>query len=153
MSGSLMFHGGYKQPVNRIVPVEERQDFIKRVSSCKKYFISDGDLSSLYAIGEGILTPLEGPMNSGVFKKVLNGEVVTLNGSDYAWTIPISFPISAGEVKDISEGEELGIYNGDNALVASLVVEDVFRFDKQFFIETVYGTSRHDLSLWKSLLP
>src|SRR5207253_5368376 len=89
-------HGGLQEPVERMVPAAEVGEFRKRVAGLKKVPINDADLSSLYRIGDGGLSPLTGPMDRATVDRVLDGEVFLHNGKAYAWTIPIVFPADKG---------------------------------------------------------
>src|SRR5205807_3362341 len=86
-------HGGVSEPVNRTVPAAEAADFGKQAAGLKKVPVSDADLSSLYRLGDGGLSPLTGPMDKATFDRVLDEEVIERDGKLYAWTIPISFPV------------------------------------------------------------
>src|SRR5262245_24193629 len=97
MSDLIPPHGGVAEPINRQVPAEERADFVKRAASPSKLPVSDADLSTLYRLGDGGLSPLTGPMDRETFDHVLDEEVIVRDGKKYAWTIPLSFPV-AGEV-------------------------------------------------------
>src|SRR6266404_4221583 len=95
-------HGGLQEPVDRLVLPAEAEDFRKRVASLKKIPVSDADLSSLYRIGDGGLSPLIGPMDRGTVNRVLDEEMLQHGGKAYAWTIPIVFPVDrtlAGSLK------------------------------------------------------
>ena len=88
-------HGG-KGLVNRILPELEKEVILKKQSYFKTYTLSNADLSMFYRIADGGLSPLEGPMDSEEFYRVLDEEVIERNGRNYAWTIPIAFPRSGG---------------------------------------------------------
>src|SRR5260370_35591507 len=86
-------HGGLTEPVNRTVPASEASDFRKSLQGLRRLPISDADLSSLYRLGAGGLSPLIGPMDQETFRRVLDDEVIVHNGKSYTWTIPVSFPV------------------------------------------------------------
>ena len=65
--------------------------------------ISNADLSSLYRIGDGGLSPLTGPMTRAEWDRVLDEEVIVRDGKKYAWTIPIAFPVT-GRASRHTEG-------------------------------------------------
>src|SRR4051812_44526353 len=95
-------HGGLTEPVNRQVPSEEVADFKAHLSSLPAVPISDADLSTLYRLGDGGLSPLNGPMDRPTFERVLEEEVIVHGGKKYAWTIPLAFPVTelqAGQLK------------------------------------------------------
>src|ERR1700746_1064879 len=87
-------HGGLTEPVQWVVPAEETAEFRTQGATRLRCPISDADLSSLYRLGDGGLSPLTGPMDRETFQRVLAEEVIERNGKLYAWTIPISFPIA-----------------------------------------------------------
>src|SRR6516162_6461223 len=86
-------HGGVSEPVNRTVSAAEVADFTKHAAGLTRIPVSDADLSTLYRIGDGGLSPLTGAMNQATFERVLDDEVLLSRGKAYAWTIPLSFPI------------------------------------------------------------
>ena len=80
-------HGGVGEPINRTVS-DLGGPFAKSIT------LSDADLSSLYRIGDGALSPLTGPMTGEEWNRVLDEEVIVRGGKKYAWTIPIAFPVT-----------------------------------------------------------
>ncbi|MBM4071613.1 MAG: sulfate adenylyltransferase [Planctomycetes bacterium] len=137
-------HGGLSEPVDRTVPAAEAKEFTKQAASHKRVPISDADLSSLYRIGDGGLSPLTGPMDKATFDRVLDDEIIQHNGKAYAWTIPISFPVAADLAKSIKTGETVGLVNSKDEIVGTLVVKDIFPYDKMRYLKSVYLTERTD---------
>src|SRR5262249_62144941 len=82
-------HGGLCEPVNRTVPAEEATDFRKRAAALKRGPISDADLSSLYPMGAGGVSPLAGPIGLTSHPPVLAAQGITQLGKALAWTIPL----------------------------------------------------------------
>src|SRR3712207_4805283 len=87
-------HGGGSETVDRNVAQQEEADFRARMASLPRVPVSDADLSTLYRIGDGGLSPLTGGMDRETFDRVLDEEVLIRNGKRYAWTIPLSFPVA-----------------------------------------------------------
>src|SRR5262249_19598025 len=104
-------HGGLSEPVNRTVPAEEVGDFRRRATAMKRVPISDADLSSLYRLGDGGLSPLTGPMDRATFQRVLDDEVLVRDGKAYAWTIPISFLVDRALAGSLKVGETVALMN------------------------------------------
>lgn len=144
MTDLIAPHGGLSEPVNRTVPAEEQAEFKKQAASLKRVPVSDADLSSLYRLGDGGLSPLTGPMDRETFDRVLADEVIINNGKPYAWTIPISFPAERAAADSIKRGETVALVNSRQEVVGTLEVRDVFPFDKARYIKSVYGTDRTD---------
>jgi sulfate adenylyltransferase len=130
-------HGGVNEPINRTV-ADLGGPFAKNI------VLSDADLSSLYRIGDGALSPLTGPMTSEEWNRVLDEEVVIRGGKKYAWTIPIAFPITDVEAAAIKVGDTVGLKNSSGATVGKLTVGDVYAWDKPKYIKGVYSTERTD---------
>jgi sulfate adenylyltransferase len=130
-------HGGVNVPVNRTVD-EVGGPFAKNV------WLSDADVSSLYRIGDGALSPLTGPMTGEEWNRVLDEEVIVRDGKKYAWTIPIAFPITDEEAAAIKAGDTVGLKDNRGELVGKLEVRDVYPWDKAKYIKGVYATERTD---------
>jgi sulfate adenylyltransferase len=144
MSDLIPPHGGLSEPVNRHVPIEEVADVRARASSLPRVAISDADLSTLYRLGDGGLSPLTGPMNREAFDRVLDEEVIVHDGKKYAWTIPLSFPIDESQAKTLKPGQTVALVNAANEVVGTLDVQDVFAWDKTRYVKSVYATDRWD---------
>jgi sulfate adenylyltransferase len=129
-------HGGLTEPANRT-----RDDV---GTYPKKVALSDADLSSLYRIGDGGLSPLTGPMTQGEWDRVLDEEVIVRNGKKYAWTIPIAFPVDEATAKVLKGGETVSLVNSKGEAVGSLDVRDVYPWDKKKYLKIVYQTERTD---------
>jgi len=79
-------------------------NFKAAAESLPKVPVSSADVSTVYRLGDGTLSPLTGPMNSATYHRVLDESVIENNGKLYAWTVPISFPITADLAKTIKAG-------------------------------------------------
>src|SRR5215213_9684282 len=97
-------HGGLTEPVNRT------RDEVG--THPKKVPLSDADLSTLYRIGDGGLSPLTGPMGREEYDRVLDEEVIVRGGKKYAWTIPLSFPVSEELAKSLKPGQTVALTDG-----------------------------------------
>ena len=137
-------HGGLTEPVNRQVGAGEAGEFRRGAAGFKRVAISDADLSSLYRMGDGGLSPLAGPMDRATFDRVLDEEVVISNGKPFAWTIPISFPVDKSAAASLKVGETVSLVNCKDEIVGTLKISDIFPFDKARYIKGVYATERTD---------
>ena len=97
-------HGGLAAPVDRVVPLAQRAAFLKEASKLPKLRVSRADLSTVYRISDGALSPLEGPMRGEVYAKVLERQCIEAGGKRYAWTIPLALPIADDEAARLSRG-------------------------------------------------
>jgi len=137
-------HGGLSEPVNRTVPADQIADFTGWAAKFQRVAVSDADLSSLYRLGDGGLSPLTGPMDQATYDRVLDEEVIIHNGKPYAWTIPISFPVAKDQASHLKAGETVALVNSKQEVVGSLEIRDVFPWDKAKYIKGVYATERTD---------
>ena len=136
MADLILPHGGLTEPTNRT-----REDV---GTHAKKVILSDADLSSLYRIGDGGLSPLTGPMTRETWDRVLDEEVIVHNGKKYAWTIPIAFPVDDATARALKAGETVSLTNSRGEVVGSLDVKDVYLWDKMKYLKSVYQTDRTD---------
>ena len=81
-------HGGLDDLVDCSVPLSSRRQFHEEASKLPSVVVSNADLSTVYRIGDGTLSPLEGPMKKAVYERVLDEAVIESRGKDYSWTIP-----------------------------------------------------------------
>ena len=117
MSDLIPPHGGVSEPVNRTV-ADLGGPFALTVA------LSDADLSSLYRIGDGGLSPLTGPMTGAEWNQALDEEVIVRDGKKYAWTIPIAFPVTDAEASSLKVGETVGLTN-NGKLVGVISLSDL----------------------------
>ncbi len=144
MSDLILYHGGRTEPVCRAIPTEQIDERLKAAASLTKVPVSDADLSTVYRWGDGGLTPLEGPMDSATFNRVLDEAAIEYNGKDYAWTIPLSLPVTAELAKTLKPGQEVALVSSKNEIVATLEISDVFPWNKPKYLKSVYLTDRID---------
>src|SRR5437868_13402944 len=119
-------HGGLQEPIDRMVPAAEVADFRKRAGALKKVLVSDADLSSLYRLGDGGLSPLTGPMDRATVQRVLEEEVLMREGKAYAWTIPLSFPVDKALATSLKVDQTVALVNSRDEVVGSLRLHDIF---------------------------
>jgi sulfate adenylyltransferase len=137
-------HGGVSEPVNRTVPAAEIAEFTRHAAGLKRVPVSDADLSTLYRLGDGGLSPLTGAMDRTTFQRVLDDEVILNNGKAYAWTIPLAFPVDGSLAESLKVGETITLTNTADAVVGTLAISDIYPLDKAKYIKSVYGTERTD---------
>ena len=136
-------HGG-GDLIDRFVPESEKGSFLNSLKGSKVYQISDADLSVFYRMADGVLSPLQGPMNSDEFNQVLEDEVIVRNGKKYAWTIPLAFPVSKSDADKFQVGDTVAVQNEAGDTVGSFEIEDIYPFDKKKYNANVYLTDRED---------
>lgn len=144
MTGLLPPHGGLLEPVCRTVPTQEIADFRAKAAKLAQVPVSDADLSTVYRLGDGGLSPLTGPMDAKTYDRVLDESVLEHDGRLYAWTIPIALPVTSAMAAKLSVGQEVALVNSQGEVVATLVLSDIYPWDKARYLRSVYLTDRTD---------
>jgi len=144
MADLVPVHGGLKEPVCRTVPADQVDSFKAHAANLPKVPVSDADLSTVYRFGDGALSPLVGPMDSATYNQVLDKGYIVHEGEKYAWTIPLSLPVSAELAGKLSTGQTVALTNSAGQVVATLDVTDIFEWDKAKYLKSVYLTERTD---------
>jgi sulfate adenylyltransferase len=131
-------HGGLAQPVDRIVSVKGADwDSLAAIE------VNETDRTTLYRIADGTLSPLVGPMGQADYESVLDHLYIERDGRKWAWAIPIVLPVTDAEAAGIKVGDRVAL-RADGAVFGVLKVTSVYGWDKDRFIQKVYGTDRHD---------
>jgi len=106
--------------------------------------VSAADLSTVYRIADGTLSPLTGPMTGDVWNRVLDEKIIEANGRKLAWTIPLALPVTQDLAGQIKAGQTVALTDPNGDIVGTLDVRDVYEWDKPRYIQSVYGTDRTD---------
>jgi sulfate adenylyltransferase len=144
MSDLVPPHGGLTEPVCCTVEGDEAEALQSRAASLTKVPVSDADLSTVYRFGDGGLSPLTGPMNGPTFDRVLEEAVIERDGVRYAWTIPLSLPVTEELAGELSLDEEVALVDSSGNVVGTLRITDIFPWDKTKYLTSVYLTERTD---------
>ena len=136
-------HGGLEALVSRTVPLSRRKQFLAEAASFPRVELSRADLSTVYRIADGTLSPLTGPMDGETWHYVLDNEAIDFGFRHYAWTAPMSLPLTDDEAKKVRVGHSAALVH-EGQIVASLRVSDLFEWDKAKHVEKFYGTARTD---------
>ena len=129
-------HGGAL--VDRRVPEEEREERKERALGLRKVTLGPRTLSDLEMVSTGVFSPLTGFMAREDYEAV----VETMHLADgLAWSMPITLSVSAEEAKGVREGEEIALQDGDGRVVATMIVEDRYSYDKEREAREVYRTT------------
>jgi sulfate adenylyltransferase len=134
-------HGGLSRPVNRIEPRERVQWAAWR--ALDSIDVTEVDRTTLYRIGDGTLSPLQGPMGEADYRSVLERGVLERGGRRWAWTIPIVLPVTDEEAARLGAGAEVALRHAGEVF-GKLRVKEVYAWDKVEFARVVYGTARTD---------
>jgi sulfate adenylyltransferase len=130
-------HGGLSEPVNRIDAGAAADTTLTKVE------VNEVDRTSLYRIADGTLSPLTGPMGKADYDSVLSSGAIERNGKNWAWTIPVSLPVTNEEASACTPGTKIGLWS-DGKMFGTLTVDSCFDWDKGAFIKSIYRTERTD---------
>ncbi|MGH7140243.1 MAG: hypothetical protein ACREHD_31275 [Pirellulales bacterium] len=137
-------HGGLEEPVCRTAPADQVESFRAAAKDRTRVPVSDADLSTVYRLGDGTLSPLVGPMDSAAYNRVLNEGFIEHGGRRYAWTIPLAFPVTTELASRLGKGQTVALVNTAGDIVAELEISDIFPWDKTHYLKSVYLTERTD---------
>jgi sulfate adenylyltransferase len=132
-------HGGAL--VDRKAPEEEREVRKERAAGLRKVRLGPRTLSDLEMVSTGVFSPLTGFMAREDYEAVV--ETMHLAGG-LAWSMPITLSVSAEEAKQVREGEEIALQDGDGRVVAIMIVEDRYSYDKEREAREIYRTTDHE---------
>ena len=144
MADLIAPHGGLPEPVCCTVSAADIAAFKAEAAGLTKVPVSAADLSTVYRLGDGTLSPLIGPMTSAVYHKVLDESVIESNGKKYAWTIPLAFPVTADMAKTLKAGQKVALAGPDGEVAATLDITDVYPWPKLKYLKSVYLSDRVD---------
>src|SRR5204863_9312649 len=122
-------HVGLEVPVSRTVPLSRRKQFLAEASGLPRIEVNRADLSTIYRIADGTLSPLTGPMDEETWHYVLDHAALDYGFRHFAWTAPIAIPVTDNEAKRLRVGHSAAlVYAGD--IVAILRVASVYEWDQ-----------------------
>ncbi len=137
-------HGGLRDLVDRRIPLGERSRFVKEAEALPSVRVTRADLSTVYRISDGALSPMEGPMRADVWNHVLDEQCIEVAGRCFAWGIPLSLPVTPEEIASLSAGGSAALRDESGTLVGIVDDLETFAWDKARYIEKVYRTDRFD---------
>jgi sulfate adenylyltransferase len=128
-------HGG--KLIDLTASEKKREDIISQFSELQSFVINKELAQEIDNISKGVFSPLDGFLTRNDFESVLSRGRLT---SDFPWTFPIVFDISASEMDGVSLGDDIGIsLNGDP--IAVMTIDDMYSYDKKEFAKSVFGTT------------
>ncbi len=137
-------HGGLAELVDRRVSLGERSGFLKEAEPLPSVRVTRADLSTVYRISDGALSPLEGPMRAEVWNRVLDEQCIEVGGRRFAWTIPLSLPVTSEETSSLSSGGSAAVRDESGTVIGIVDDLEIFDWDKTRYLEKVYRTDRFD---------
>ena len=132
-------HGGTL--VDRTVAAEERQERLREAAELPRVSLGPRTISDLQMISTGVFSPLEGFMNKEDYERVVEDMRLT-NG--LAWSLPVTLAASEDTARTLREGAEVALIDGDGEPVATMLLEERYRYDKEREARMVYRTTDAD---------
>jgi sulfate adenylyltransferase len=142
--GLVPVHGGLGEPVDRVVPLSRRAALLAEAEKLPSLRVTRADLSTVYRLSDGALSPLDGPMDAETWHRVLEEKRILLDGRPYAWTIPLSLPVTGDEAGRLTAGDSAALRDEAGEVLGILDEIEVFDWDKDHYVRAVYGTERFD---------
>src|SRR5919112_542483 len=132
-------HGG--ELVDRLAPEEERDELLRQAEGLTKIVLGPRALSDLEMISTGVFSPLTGFMVSEDYESVV--ETMRLKNG-LVWSLPITLPVSEEEADGIRVGEEVSLTDATGRILATMLVEDRYSYDKEQEAREVFGTTNEE---------
>ena len=129
-------HGG--QLVDRTVPIEERDELLREAADLPKVSLGPRTISDLQMISTGVFSPLEGFMLREDYESVVE-EMRLPNG--LPWSLPVTLAASEDTARELREGSEISLVAGDGEPVATMLLRERYRYDKEHEARMVYRTT------------
>src|SRR5918993_1070710 len=132
-------HGG--DLVNRVVPEQERRERSMEAAELQKVPLSARALSDLQMISTGVFSPLEGFMARDEYESVV--EDMRLKDG-LTWSLPVTLSTDEEKARELSENSEIALVDGTGEPVATMVIRELYGYDKEREARMVYRTTDTD---------
>ena len=129
-------HGG--KLINRVLEGEAREERMERVAQLPKVRLNARQLSDVEMIAVGAFSPLEGFMGSRDYESVLGEERL---GRGDVWTIPVTLAVTEETQRSIGQAEAVALTDAEDRVVALLMLEEIFRYDREREAQSVLRTT------------
>ncbi len=133
--GTIAPHGG--ELVDRRVPADERDERLAKAAELPRVLLGPRAISDLEMISTGVFSPLKGFLGRDDYESVV--ETMHL-ASGPVWSMPITLSASDDEANNVSEGGEVALVDGNDRIVATMLVTDRYGYDKEREAKNVYRT-------------
>lgn len=122
--------------VNLELSVEERKEIETRLAN---RIVADTRVQTdLLLLATGVYSPLKGFMEKEDYTHVIN-DMHLSNG--ILWSLPITLPVNIETANLLNEGDEVGLTDESDRLLAVLYLKEKYLYDKVKEAELVYQTT------------
>jgi sulfate adenylyltransferase len=140
MSTLVPPHGGVLLPL--LVSGDQRRQALVEARILPKVMLSSREMSDLIMLAMGAFSPLKGFMCRQDYQSVVREMRLS---SGQLWPIPITLAMSSRKAATIKEGQKVALVNPEqDEIVASLLVEEKYPYDKRVEAIQVFGTDDPD---------
>ena len=130
-------HGGTLRPL-LVQDAAEREAALEAASTLPKARLTSREVSDLIMLAMGAFSPLDGFMRQADYRRVCD-DLHLENG--VLWPIPITLAASKEEADAIAIGSEIALVDTEtDQTLASMTVEEKYRYDKAYEASRVFGT-------------
>ncbi|MFQ5574353.1 MAG: sulfate adenylyltransferase [Terriglobia bacterium] len=136
MSVGSIPHGG--KLVDRLVEGDERAKLLEDAESLRSIRLDAREASDLEMIAVGAFSPLTGFMKRADYASVLSDMRLS---SGLPWTIPITLSAADEEAREFSEGDDVALVDDTGRILATIEVEEKYRFKKDQEAHNVLKTT------------
>ncbi|MEX2754945.1 MAG: sulfate adenylyltransferase, partial [Candidatus Sigynarchaeota archaeon] len=130
-------HGG--RLVERLCGEKTRRLLIEQSKEFPSLPINDDIAKDVKNICFGVFSPLEGFQCRDDFENVIDHCRLA---NDVPWTIPVVLDVDEEFARSVKSKDEVLLVTGGNApaIVAKLVVDEIFKYDKMTYVKSVFKT-------------
>jgi sulfate adenylyltransferase len=129
-------HGG--KLINRVLEGKAREEWLGRVAQLPRVHLNARQLSDVEMIAVGAFSPLEGFMGSRDYESVLREERLARGD---VWTIPVTLAVTEEAQRSIGQAEAVALTDAEDRVVALLMLEEIFRYDREREARSVLRTT------------
>jgi sulfate adenylyltransferase len=132
----ILPHGG--KLVDKRLSEREKEEINKDLDKFESLLLDLEQIKEVKNIARGVYSPLEGFLKKADFQRVVS-EMRLTDGT--VFSIPIVLDLSEENQKRLEGKKTILLVNRENFPVALLKDIEIFRYDKEFFVQNVFGTS------------
>ena len=128
--------------VNLLVPPDDAPRLLERANDYPSVQLSERAVCDLEVLATGGFSPLDRFMRQADYHSVLDRMRLT---GGHVFPIPVTLPVDPGP--GIESGNEIALRDSKNVLLATMVIEEVYRWEIDEAASKVFGTTdtRHPI--------
>ncbi|MHC4762063.1 MAG: sulfate adenylyltransferase, partial [Planctomycetota bacterium] len=137
VTGLVPPHGG---KLNPLLVTEEKQlnECLKKAEALPKIMLTSKEVSDVIMLATGSFSPLEGFMCRADYEGVVRDMRLA---SGLLWPIPVTLAVTKEVADGIEQGRRVALVEPErNEIMASMVIEEKFDYDKKAEAIGVFGT-------------